>query len=88
MTCCEAGEKRDQDDSNLRSTSETKSTGGGLRKKIRSLLLDRLNLRCLKVIQREPEYILEVQKEVRIQRFILNFLGHSQFHVIVFFSIA
>lgn len=72
----------------MRSTSETESTGGGLRKKIRGLLLDGLNLRCLKVIQREPEYTPEVQKEVRIQRLILNFLGHSQFPVIVFFSIA
>lgn len=51
-------------------TSETKriSTGGGLRKKVRQLLLDMLNLRCLEVIQMELKYILGVLEEVRIQR--------------------
>lgn len=70
LICCEGEEEGAQDDSRLESTSGTKrmSTGGGLRKKVRKLLLDMLNLRCLKVIQMELKYILGVQGEVRIQR--------------------
>lgn len=41
---------------------EDERTGGGLRKKIKCLLMDRLNLRCVIVIQMEPKYLSEVQK--------------------------
>lgn len=44
------------------------STGGGLRRKVRKLLLDMLNLRCQKVIQMALKYTLGVQEEDRIQR--------------------
>lgn len=77
LTCYEGGEEGDQEDSSLGNTSEAKkmSTGECLRKKIRTLLLDMLNLRCLKIIQMELKYTLGLRKKSELKELCLKFSG-------------